>query len=213
MTVLEYTNLTFFENKEKNKTKTKKDLLLSGRTKINKIEKTISKAMRPKKKLKNSCFRTVGEKKNLHPGGRRLFFQSIFRRYSLFFLGFFCFFCILIFLACFSFYFFFLILKTYILIRIRLCRWVRNKKIFTRPICGNKTTLFGLIDAEINQEEFTLVIKKAENYHKPKESIRIKNSQGSNIKIKPIEHEKGIGINETINTKERMIDNNLKSQI
>ena len=52
MTVLEHTNLTFFENKEKNKTKTKKDLLLSGRTKINKIEKTISKAMRPKKTKK-----------------------------------------------------------------------------------------------------------------------------------------------------------------
>ena len=76
MTVLEYTNLTFFENKEENKTKTKKDLLLSGRTKLNKIEKTISKAMRPKKKLKDSCFRTVGEKKNLHPGGRKFFFFS-----------------------------------------------------------------------------------------------------------------------------------------
>ena len=76
MTVLEYTNLTFFENKEKNKTKTKKHLLLSERTKLNKIEKTISKAMRPKKILKNSCFRTVGEKKNLHPGGCKFFFSQ-----------------------------------------------------------------------------------------------------------------------------------------
>ena len=90
---------------------------------------------------------------------------------------------------------------------------MRNKKIFTRPICGNKTTFFGLIDVEISQEEFTLVINEAENYHKPKESIRIKNSLGSNIKNKPIEHDNGIGINETINPKERMINNNLKSQI
>ena len=76
MTVLEYTNLTFFRNKEKNKTKTKKDLLLSGRTKLNKIEKTISKAMSPKKKLKNSCFRTVGEKKNLTRAVANLFFSQ-----------------------------------------------------------------------------------------------------------------------------------------
>ena len=39
ITVLEYRNLKFFENKEKNKTKTKKDLLLSGRTKLNDIKK------------------------------------------------------------------------------------------------------------------------------------------------------------------------------
>ena len=39
ITVLEYRNLKLFENKEKNKTKTKKDLLLSGRTKLNDIKK------------------------------------------------------------------------------------------------------------------------------------------------------------------------------
>ena len=39
ITILEYRNLKFFENKEKNKTKTKKDLLLSGRTKLNDIKK------------------------------------------------------------------------------------------------------------------------------------------------------------------------------
>ena len=37
----------------------------------------------------------------------------------------------------------------------------------------------------------------------------MKNSQGSNIKNKPIEHDKGIGINEKINQKERMINNNV----
>ena len=26
---------------------------------------------------------------------------------------------------------------------IRLCGWVSDKNIFTRPICGNKTTFFG----------------------------------------------------------------------
>ena len=90
---------------------------------------------------------------------------------------------------------------------------MKNKQIFTRPICGNKTTFLGLIDTEISQEEFTLVTIEAENYHKPKESIRIENSSGSNIKNEPIEHDKGIGINETINPKEKMINNNLKSQI
>ena len=39
ITVLKYRNLKFFGNKEKNKTKTKKDLLLSGRTKLNDIKK------------------------------------------------------------------------------------------------------------------------------------------------------------------------------
>ena len=59
---------------------------------------------------------------------------------------------------------------------------MRDEKIFTRPIFGNKSTFFGLIDAEISHEEFKLAINEAENYHKPKESIRMKNSQGSNIK-------------------------------
>ena len=76
MTVLEYTNLTFLENKEKNKTKTKKDLLLSGRTKLNKIEKTISKAMRPKKNLKDSCFRTVVKRKILTRAAANFFFSQ-----------------------------------------------------------------------------------------------------------------------------------------
>ena len=68
--------LRFLETKRKIKQRQKKDLLLSGRTKLNKIEKTISKAMSPKKKLKNSCFRTVGEKKNLTRAVANLFFSQ-----------------------------------------------------------------------------------------------------------------------------------------
>ena len=71
------------------------------------------------------------------------------------FFGFFYFFSILV---C------FLKLKIYNLILIRLCRWVRDKKIFTRPIFGKKSTFFGLIDAEISHEEFKLAINEAENF-------------------------------------------------
>ena len=67
-----------------------------------------------------------------------LFFQSIFRRYSLFFFSFFCFFCILVvvvvvfvFFAC-----------LFVFWNFRLYGRVSDKKIFTRPISGNKTNFF-----------------------------------------------------------------------
>ena len=73
----------------------------------------------------------AGDEKNLHPD-QIYFFKSIFRRYSLFFFGFFCFFCLLFFflLVC------FLKLKIYILIHILLCGRVSDNKISTRPISG-----------------------------------------------------------------------------
>ena len=69
-----------------------------------------------------------------------LFFKSIFGRQSLFFYSFFWFFysCFFLFVCVLFFE-----IKIYILIHIRLCGWVNNKKIFTRPISGNKTTFFG----------------------------------------------------------------------
>ena len=70
---------------------------------------------------------------------------DMFSIYSLFF-SFFCFFCLLVFfcfvLGFFFFFFFFFKLKIYILIHIWLCERVSNKKIFTRPISGNKTNFF-----------------------------------------------------------------------
>ena len=63
-----------------------------------------------------------------------LFFKSIFQRYSIFFFSFFCcFFCLFVCL---------LKLKIYILLHSRLWGRVENKKHFTRPISGNKTTSF-----------------------------------------------------------------------
>ena len=84
---------------------------------------------------KSLASRNAGDEKNLHPGGRNLY--SIFCRYFLFFFSFFCFFCIFLFVC-------FLKLKTHILPHIRLFGRVsdNDKKIFTRPISGNKTTCF-----------------------------------------------------------------------
>ena len=48
----------------------------------------------------------------------------------------------------FNFFIFFLI-KIYILIHIRLCAWVGDKKIFTRPISGNKTTFFSWLKEKL----------------------------------------------------------------
>ena len=70
-----------------------------------------------------------GDEKNLQLGGSRLFFKSIFRRYSLFFFT-----CLFVFLK----------LKIYILIHIRVCGRVSDKTVFTRPISGSHTTFFGL---------------------------------------------------------------------
>ena len=68
-----------------------------------------------------------------------LFISSILLRYYLFFFSFFWFICILAFLllvCCFS------KLKICILIHIRLCGRVSDKKMFAWPISGNKTTFF-----------------------------------------------------------------------
>ena len=79
----------------------------------------------------------AGDERNLHLGGRKFIFLSIFRRHYLFFFSFFGFLYMLVFLVvC------FLKLKIYILMHIQLCGWVSDKNIFTRPICGNKTTFF-----------------------------------------------------------------------
>ena len=57
----------------------------------------------------------------------------------------FCFlFICFLFVLFFCFFFKLMKLKKYILIQIRLCGRVSDKKIFTRPISGNKTTFFGL---------------------------------------------------------------------
>ena len=47
------------------------------------------------------------------------------------------------FYPCFLFVACFLKLKIYILIHIRLCERVSDKKFFTQPISGHKTTFFG----------------------------------------------------------------------
>ena len=70
----------------------------------------------------------AGDKKNLHPGGRKVFFDSIFRIYYLFFFGFFCFFVFLFFCCC--LFVCFLKLKVCIQIHIRLC----GRVIFTQQI-------------------------------------------------------------------------------
>ena len=78
--------------------------------------------------------------------------RQIFHRYSLFLFSFLCLstsclFLFLFFSFLFFFCFFFVLFfvyewKIYILIHIRQYRRVDDKKIFTRPISGNKTTLF-----------------------------------------------------------------------
>ena len=89
-----------------------------------------------KKKKKSFVSGNAGDEKNLHPGSRKFIFLSIFRRYSLLFFNFFCFF-----YSCFLFVcLFFLKIKMYIPIHIRQYGRVSDKKIFTRPISGNNTT-------------------------------------------------------------------------
>ena len=93
-----------------------------------------------KKNKKTLVSGNVGDVKNLPPGGRKFI---IFNRFSgdvlfsslvSFVFFYYCFFCL--FICC------FLKLKMYILIHIRLSRRVSHKKIFTRPISGNKTIFF-----------------------------------------------------------------------
>ena len=84
----------------------------------------------------------AGEEKNLHPGSRKFIFRNRFSWDILF--------SSLVSFAFFVFLFFclfvcFLKLKTYILIHIRLCGRVSDKKNFTRSFSGNKTTFLCLI--------------------------------------------------------------------
>ena len=77
------------------------------------------------------------DKKDLHPGGRKFNFFNQFSGDILFSsLVSFAFF---VFLFCFVFFACFLKLKIYILLHIRLCERVSDKKIYTPPVSGNKT--------------------------------------------------------------------------
>ena len=87
------------------------------------------------------------------------FFLSILRRNSVFFFSFFCFFdsCFCLFVCC------FLKFKMYILIHIRLCGRVTDKKISPGRLLENKTTFFWpnykIIDKEnIKQSFFSITI-------------------------------------------------------
>ena len=95
--------------------------------------------LRPKAKNNILVSRNAGDEKNLHQGGRKSMFLNPFFGDILF--------SFVLSLAFFVFFFFCLLvyylkMKIYILIHIRLCGWVSNKKHFTRPISGKKTTFF-----------------------------------------------------------------------
>ena len=67
-----------------------------------------------------------------------------------------------------------------------------------------------LINNEISQEDFMTIINEEKKYRELKESIRMMNSQRSDVeKISLIEEGKKIGINEVIKHNE-IINNNLK---
>ena len=119
-----------------------------------------SNEIRPKKK-NTLVSGNSGDEKNLHPRGRNFFypFSGDILFSSLAFFAFFVFLfaflaclysCLFFLLVCILVCFFclfvcFLKLKIYILIHIRLCGRVSDKKIFIRLISGNKTTFFDLI--------------------------------------------------------------------
>ena len=96
------------------------------------------------------CYFKLGQKKKYswpqiyffnRSSGNILFSSSV--SFSFFWnLVFFCFWFFWLFVC-------FLKLKIYILIHIRLCGRVSDKKIFTRPISGNKATFFGPIFCRI----------------------------------------------------------------
>ena len=84
-------------------------------------------------------------------------FRSIFHKYSLSFFSLFCF------LSSCYLRGFFLWIKNIILIYIRLYERVSDKKIFSRPIFGNKTTFLGLIWGFGKQAlTFSLVLRNTE---------------------------------------------------
>ena len=67
-----------------------------------------------------------------------------------------------------------------------------------------------LINNEISHEDFTTILNEEKKYRELKESIRMMNSQRSNVeKISLIEEGKKIGINEVIKRYE-IIDNSFK---
>ena len=67
-----------------------------------------------------------------------------------------------------------------------------------------------LIKNEISHEDFTTVINEEKKYRELKGSIRVMNSQRSDVeKIKLIEEDKKIGINKVIEYNE-VINNSLK---
>ena len=67
-----------------------------------------------------------------------------------------------------------------------------------------------LIDNDISHEDFEIVINEEKKYQELKESIRMMNSQRSDVeKISLIEEGKKIGINEVIKRNE-IINNSLK---
>ena len=113
---------------------------------------------RPKKFVSGNA----GDEKNLHPGCRKFIFLNRFSGNILFsslvsFVFLYSWVCFVLYSwVCFVFVFFCLFflfffglfvclmkLKFYILIHIRLCGWMSDKKNFTRPISGNKTTFIG----------------------------------------------------------------------
>ena len=67
-----------------------------------------------------------------------------------------------------------------------------------------------MISKEINHEDFMIILNKQMKYRELKESIRMMNSQRSDLeKISLIEEGKKIGINEVIKRNE-IINNSLK---
>ena len=68
----------------------------------------------------------------------------------------------------------------------------------------------GLMDDEISHEDFEAIINEEKKYRELKESIRMMNSQRSDVeKVNLIEEGKKIGINEVIKRNE-IINNSLK---
>ena len=95
------------------------------------LHKVVGKKCKTKKK-KTLVSGNAVDQKNLHPGGRKFIFFNRFSGniLSLFFFIFFCFFCILVFLLFLFCSVVFLKLKIYVLIHIRLCGRVSDKKHF-----------------------------------------------------------------------------------
>ena len=97
-------------------------------------------------------------------------------------------------------------------------RAARNKKQHNKVVMLARSKLNSieskiseaLINNEISHEDFMTILNEEKKYWELKESIRMMNSQRSNIgKVSLIEEGKKIGINEVIKCNE-IIDNSLK---